>query len=147
MIQTTFEQEGMALLGVSDEEISPIPLENQRQTYAQAFTHYENEEYRIAAKYFTQLVITDPFSEHYWQGLASSKQMAREYLAAIHAWSMVSLLRESDPLPHFHAAECLIALEDLLEASKALDAALNLCQEDSLREKIHLLKALHYGKS
>ncbi len=146
MIKTTFQKEVMELLGISEKEISPIPLEQERSFYATAFGLYEKGDYRGAAQLFTQLVLTDPFSEHYWHGLASSKQMAREYLAAVHAWSLVALLREGDPLPHFHAAECFLSLDDKQEALKALDAASEICRDEHLREKINLLKTIHYAK-
>ena len=145
MNASAFQQEVMEVLGITDDEISPIPLELERSFYSTAFGLYEKGDYRGAAQLFTQLVLTDPFSIHYWQGLASSKQMAREYHAAVHAWSLVALLRENDPLPHFHAAECFLSLDEKEDALKALDAALDLCHGDEhLREKIHLLKTIHY---
>lgn len=146
MLTTTFQQEVMQILGISEKEISTIPLEHERQFYAVAFGLYEKGDYRGAAQLFTQLVLTDPFSEHYWQGLASSKQMARDYQAALHAWSLVSLLKENDPLPHFHAAECFLSLDEKEEALKALNAALEFCRDEPLREKINLLKTIHYAK-
>ncbi len=144
---STFQKEVMDILEISENEISSVPLEMERQFYATAFGLYEKGDYRGASQLFTQLVLTDPFSAHYWQGLASSKQMAREYMAAVHAWSMIALLQENDPLPHFHAAECFLSLEEKDEALKALDAALDLCQDDErLCNKIHLLKTIHYAK-
>ena len=143
---TAFQKEVMEILGITEKEVKPIPLEMQRQLYATAFGMYEKGDYRSAWQLFTQLVLSDPFSEHYWLGLASSKQMARDYQAAIHAWSLVALLKEGDPMPHFHAAECLLSLDEKEEALKALDAALDLCTEERLHEKINLLKAIHYAK-
>ena len=145
-MRTTFQSEVMEILGITEKKVSSIPLDKEREFYAVAFGLYEKGDYRGAAALFTQLVLTDPFSEHYWQGLASSKQMASEYQAAMHAWSMVALLKEGDPLPHFHAAECLLSLDDKAEALKALDAALNFCKDEQLQEKIHLLKAIHYAR-
>jgi type III secretion system low calcium response chaperone LcrH/SycD len=144
---STFQKEVMEILGISENEVSAIPLEMEQQFYATAFGLYEKGDYRGASQLFTRLVLTDPCSAHYWQGLASSKQMAREYMAAVHAWSMIALLQESDPLPHFHAAECFLSLEEKDEALKALDVALDLCQDDErLCSKIHLLKTIHYAK-
>ena len=135
----------MDILGISEDKISPISLELERQFYATAFELYEKGDYRGAAQMFTQLVLTDPYSEHYWRALASSKQMAKEYQAALHAWSMVALTNEKDPLPHFHAAECCLTLDDKDDALKALDAAFDLCDKnDPLLEKINLLKMIHY---
>lgn len=145
--QEAFQHQVMEILGISEKEVSPIPLELERQIYASAFGLYEKGDYRAAAQLFTQLVLTDPFSENYWRGLASSKQMAREYLAALHAWSLVALLNENDPLPHFHAAECCLTLEEKEDALKALDAALDRASgNETLTEKIHLLKTIHYAR-
>jgi type III secretion system low calcium response chaperone LcrH/SycD len=141
-----FQKEVMEILGISEKEVAPIPLAMQRQLYATAFEMYEKGDYRSAWQLFTQLVLSDPFSEHYWLGLASSKQMARDYKAATYAWSLVALLKEGDPMPHFHAAECFLSLDEKEEALKALDAALNLCKEERLHEKINLLKAIHYAQ-
>lgn len=144
MLMTAFQSEVMQMLGISEKEISSIPVEQESAFYASAYGLYEQGDYRRSAKLFTQLVLSDPFSEDYWQGLASAKQMAREYLAAVHAWGLLALLKEADPIPHFHAAECLLSLGEKEEALKALDAALELCREEPLREKIYLLKAIHY---
>jgi type III secretion system low calcium response chaperone LcrH/SycD len=144
-MKTTFQQEVMEILGITESQVSKVPLEKEREFYAIAYGLYEKGDYRGAAQLFTQLVLTDPFSEHYWQGLASSKQMAREYHAAVHAWSLVALLREGDPEPHFHAAECFLSLEEKEEALKALHAALEFCKDEQLREKINLLLAIHYA--
>lgn len=144
MADIAFQNQVMEILGIDASQVSPIPLEKERELYAAAYGLYEKEEYRQAAQLFTQLVLADPFSEHFWQGLASSKQMSRDHNAAMHAWSMVALLKDGDPMPHFHAAECLLCLEQKEEALKALDAALSMCNDDALREKIDLLKAIHY---
>src|ERR1700722_5760516 len=145
MMRNAFQSEVMEILGISESEVTAIPLEMERQFYASAFGLYEKGDYRGASHLFTQLVLTDPYSEHYWQGLASSKQMARDYMAAVRAWSMVALLKEGDPLPHFHAAECFLSLDEKAEALKALDAALDFGRSDErLCEKIHLLKTIHY---
>jgi type III secretion system low calcium response chaperone LcrH/SycD len=146
MTKTAFQQEVMEILGISEKEVSSVSREQEQPFYAIAFGLYEKGDYRSASQLFTQLVLTDPFSEHYWEGLASSKQMSREYLAALHAWSLVALLKEGDPLPHFHAAECLLSLDDKEEALKALDAALGFCRDECLNEKINLLKTIHYVK-
>jgi len=146
MLERAFEQQVAEILGLSTEGISPIPLAEERSFYATAFGLYERGDYEGAAQLFTQLVLTDPYSPHYWQGLASCKQMSQDYKAALHAWGVLALLREEDPLPHFHAAECLLSLEEKEEALKALDAALQFAGKNALlEEKIDLLKAIHYA--
>lgn len=147
MIERAFQKEVADVLGLSDHECSPITLDQERPLYATAFGFYESGDYRSAAQLFAQLVLTDPYSVHYWSGLASSKQMAQDYLAAVHAWGIVSLLKENDPISHFHAAECFLSLDEKEDALKALNAALELAgKNEMLLEKINLLKTIHYAK-
>ena len=106
---------------------------------------YETGDYAEAAGFFTQLVLHEPFQELYWRGLASAQQMEEKYQEALHAWSLVALLVDTDPLPHFHAAECLLSLNDKPQAVKALQCAEERLTEGQaeLREKIHLLKEVY----
>ena len=54
---------------------------------------------------------------------------------------MAALLREKDPYPHFHAAECYFSIKETTEATKALgEALLRLENQHPLQEKITLLK-------
>ncbi|MBS0620610.1 MAG: SycD/LcrH family type III secretion system chaperone [Verrucomicrobia bacterium] len=132
------------ILAIDSSEITPLSSEEERRLYALGYEHYEREEYRQAAQIFTQLVLSEPFTHEYWRALASSKQMTKAYEAALHAWSLAALLQEGDPIPHFHAAECLIHMGETTDALKAIDAALSLCHEtDPLYERIDLLRRNH----
>ena len=135
----------MQLLGISEQEIERVPLEKSEEFYSMAFALYEQGDYVGASELFTRLVLTDPFAQHYWRGLASAKQMAQEYRDALHAWSLVCLLCEQDPEPHFHAAGCLLSLNEKDDALKALEAAEKRCTEEMLRSKILVLKQIHYA--
>ncbi len=140
----TFQQQIVDILGLSEGEISPLSQDQEHSLYERAFDLYERQDYRSAAPLFTQLVLTNPFEVHYWRGLASAKQMTHDYMAAVHAWGLVALLEEDDPLPHFHAAECLLHVEEVEDAQKAIHAALERCDEgDPLIEKVQQLKAYY----
>ena len=141
-----FQQEVIDMLGLKEEEISPLSTNEAELLYAHAYDIYQKKEYRSAVKLFSQLVVTNPFSLDYWKGLASAQQMAREYLAALHAWALTSILSENDPLPHMHAAECYFKTGESEEALKALDLALDLAQDrPDLIDRIHSLKAAHHA--
>ena len=120
-----------------------IAEQKQELLYATAYALYETGDYAGATDVFTTLCLKSPFSEVYWRGLASSRQMQKEYEAALPAWALVALLCEKDPLPHFHAAECYLSLQNREEALKALKAAeglLTTSQEHArLKEKIQIL--------
>lgn len=123
----------------------PMSLDEQETVYAAAFGNYELGSYAEASSLFTALVLANPFQESHWRGLASSRQMEEKYQEALQAWSMVALLAEHDPLPHFHAAECLLTLRNAKEALKALNCAETRLskEEPALRSKIELLKATY----
>ena len=110
--------------------------------YSLGYQHYEAGEFRLAKKLFLTLVYADPAQGLYWKGLAATLQMQERYAEAAQAWAMVALLNEKDPLPHFHAAECLLVLDEKSEAKKALQCAIErLLKEDKqLREQIKKLK-------
>ena len=118
--------------------------------YAQGYSGYTAGNFTQASQLFASLVQASPFDERYWRGLASSEQMATNYKEALHAWAMVALLVTDDPMPHFHAAECLTSLSESDEALKALIMAENLLKSETreeisqqLQQKIQLLRETH----
>lgn len=109
---------------------------------------YEKGNYRESADLFMQLVLSEPFDELSWRGLAAAEQMGERYREAVHAWGMAALLADCDPLPHFHAAECLLSLRERGEALQALNCAEKRLSGDDaeslqLRSKIDLLRNTH----
>jgi len=134
------------LLNIPGEQIKPLPIEEQEELYTTAYHLYEQGDFVSSAQLFTHLIYSDTFSTRYWQGLAASKQMHKDYAAALNAWSMAALLHENDPWPHYHAAECLLSQGEIEEACKALIAAEGLLteQEKDLKQKIAVLKMIHF---
>ena len=141
-----FIDELATLLNVSAEEVAAVNAEDEVQLYETAYHLYERGDYASAAQLFTKLVLIDPFAEQCWRGLASSRQMQQDYLASVYAWSMVALIEDKDPMPHYHAAECLFSLNEKSDALKALNAAESLINEPDhpIRDKITLLKQVHF---
>lgn len=122
----------------------PLSADEQESVYAAAFGNYELGNYSEASSLFTALALASPFEESHWRGLASSRQMEEKYQEALQAWSMVALLAEHDPLPHFHAAECLITLRNTEDAMKALNCAeTRIFEKTPLASKIAVLKATY----
>ncbi len=140
-----FQKKIAEILNLSPGELKPLSQKEQTGLYATAYKLYNDGNYETAVELFTQLVLSAPFNHGFWKGLASSEQMRKEYTAALHAWCMVVLLNDKDPLPHFHAAECYLSQGNAEEANKALNAAeqlLNLETDEGkgLAEKINLFK-------
>lgn len=117
----------------------------QQILYSSAFSLYQQKNYSAATPLFTQLCLSDPFQEDFWRGLASSLQMQLKWKESIHAWGISALLKECDPLPHFHAAECFFSLNEKEESKKALLQAEKRLEKSSnpdLLSNITLLKEL-----
>lgn len=111
--------------------------------YSLGFTLYERGDYTDAKTVFQRLVLARPHEKKFWMALGASLQMLRQYEEALTSWAMTSLLHDEDPLPHFHAAECLLALEKVEEAHKALHDAkkrLNAGKDSALTKKIQALE-------
>lgn len=118
---------------------------SETATHASAFALYEQHNYAEAAKLFALLVLQDPFSVDYWQGLASSYQMSSAYDKALSAWSLVALLDPADASCPFHAAECLVAQGEYDEALRALSEALRLRPQPHLTQAILKLQGFLNG--
>lgn len=113
---------------------------DRKKLYSTAYACYDEGLFVEASDIFTQLTLIDPQQEAYWFGLAASRQMEKKYKPALYAWGFAALLSKDDPLPHFHAAECLVSLNQKEEAKIALSAALECCCSEALSSRIEQLK-------
>jgi len=109
------------------------------EIYADAFAQYEADNFLEAIDSFRLLCAHEPLEGKFWFGLAASLQEAKDYDGALQAWAVTSLLKPSDPYPHFHAAECYLSLQNPTEAAKALNEAAPRA-DAPLEEKITLLR-------
>lgn len=139
---TTSLQELLSSFSLPTSPATHFSPEEQKMLYETGYSFYEANDWSRAADIFMQLILSDPFEERYWRGLASSRQMESKYRDAVHAWALVALLAEKDPLAHFHAAECLFSLNEKEEAKKALASAEARNPTEELKGKIELLKRL-----
>lgn len=121
--------------------------EQQKSIYLAGFEQYASGSYAEASSLFSSLVLASPHEGKFWRALASSKQMEAKYEEALRAWALVSLQDDLDPVPHFHAAECLTAMEQREEALKALEMATRLLDNDrsEIGHQIARLKKINGG--
>jgi type III secretion system low calcium response chaperone LcrH/SycD len=114
---------------------------SQELFYADAFAQYQAGNVSEAIEAFRLLCTRHPLEGKFWFGFAASLQENGNYDEALHAWAVTTLLKPSDPYPHFHAAECYLSLQNLEEATLALDEVSKLVDtENPLYEKIALLR-------
>ena len=114
--------------------------------YTDALREYEMGHYEKAHDLFSCLSTEVPAQPEVWKGLAACNQVQQHYPEALLSWGMAALLDEHDPLPHFHAAECLLAQGDTAEAQKAIRLAVALpCTEELLDQIVRLKEVIDHG--
>lgn len=114
--------------------------------YAVGYGLYEQGRYLDSFKVFSLLVIHDHTDPRYLFGLGGACQMTGRYADALQHYMAVAVARVDDPLPVFHAAECLIAMCRINEARDSLRLVLDMCSDEcvSLQSRAQaLLQGLH----
>ncbi|MDP1607699.1 MAG: tetratricopeptide repeat protein [Chlamydiales bacterium] len=115
--------------------------EEAKKFYAFGFSLYGAGSAQEAIDVFEVLCVQRPLEAKHWFGLAASLQERSHYEKALPAWAMAAILDQSNPHPHFHAAECCFAQGKQEEARIALEAALIRSEQDSvLQDRIALLQ-------
>lgn len=125
-----------------------IPDVSIEELYAEAYELYQRGGAMGAIRAFGLLIHIDPFSQVFWMGLASSRQLNAEHEKALQAFAIASLLDDQDPAPHYHAAQNYMALNNEEDALKALDLAEALSSMNSVhapfQERVAQLKKYYY---
>lgn len=122
--------------------LKPLSPHKLELYYSKAHSCYEVGKYDEACEVFELLVAYDPFEKSFWKGLASTRQMKKDYELALKAWSMLALLAPKCPYSHYHAAECYIAMKNYDEASLAIEQCREKMknEEHPLKDKVALLE-------
>lgn len=96
-----------------------------KEIYRTAHQLYRNGCFADAESLFRLLTTCDPKNLAFWMGLGASLQMQKKYKDAVDTYGAAALLDEEelDPYSHFHAAECLFALQENKRALIALASA------------------------
>jgi type III secretion system low calcium response chaperone LcrH/SycD len=117
-INDFFEKGGtwQLLMGITNAELE--------LHYAQAYEAYVAGQLETATAIFTTLSMMNPYEMKYWFGLGATKQLLQEYEAAVLAYTISSVLDESNPTPLFHAGQCHYALQERDNCIESLEKAL-----------------------
>lgn len=113
-----------------------ISTNDLERIYSETYQEYLQENYKESSFGFRWLVFFNPFISKFWFALAASLQMEKNYLKALHAYSVSAILRPEDPYPHYYAYICYIALNNDEEANKALELAWIKCQKNPIYEEL-----------
>jgi len=102
-------------LGLSDGMIEGI--------YGQAYRLYNTGKYKDAAQLFRLLVMINAAESKYTMGIAACLHMMKDYSHAVEAYTLCSLIDPQSPIPHFHASDCYIQMDDKVSALVSLEMA------------------------
>lgn len=124
--------------GLKVEELKDVDI---KAMYELGYNLYQSYSYKDSLEIFRRLCIARPYEPKFWFGLASSFQMMNKFEEALMPWTMLCLVDPNNPMPHFHAAECLISLKNFTRAKEALFTAEKLDSDESFSGKIAALRA------
>lgn len=107
-----------------------ITQDEREAMYQLGHGFYAQGRYSEAFKAFSLLVIWDHLEPRYLVALGGAAQMLGRYTDALQHYSTATLASLDDPVPPYHVAECLIALERLPEAVESLELCLTLAGDE-----------------
>jgi type III secretion system low calcium response chaperone LcrH/SycD len=125
--------------GFSDADVEAI--------YSVGHSLYMAARYDEARPVFNWLVLLNPYKGKYWLGLAACQQLMKDYEKALTAYALTAMTSAPrDPVPHFHAGECSLAMNKPEDAAKAFAMAVDFgkgrSQYDRLTRKAEALLGL-----
>jgi type III secretion system low calcium response chaperone LcrH/SycD len=117
-----------------------ITDQEMRELYKLAYKHYQAKNYSLAFEHYRFFVILNPFETSYWMGYGACLQLLKQPEKALAAYATCTLLDEYDPICHYHAYECYMAMDNAEEARKALALAYEICghEQKHLALKNHI---------
>ena len=109
--------------GLGIGELLGIDKEQQEQLYAFASMLYESGQFEQACDVFAYLCRVQPTEGRFVKALGMARQMAKQFEAALDAYSLAVLHDVEDAEISIHAAECLLHLGEIGRARAAVKGA------------------------
>jgi type III secretion system low calcium response chaperone LcrH/SycD len=103
------------MLGLSDAMVEGI--------YGQAYRLYNTGKYKDASQLFRLLIMLNSTESKYAMGLAACFHMMKEYKNAVSTYALCGIIDPENPIPHYHASDCYLHLQDPVSALIALEMA------------------------
>jgi len=129
----------------NDDDLHPSQYldEDVKLIYTIAHKFYTLEQYKEAETMFMRLVLARGDNISFWKGLASCRQMQKDYAGALAAWGMCAFLDEKELSYHIYGVECLVELEEFEKANEAfIHVEKTITDDHPLSEKYHQLKLI-----
>jgi type III secretion system low calcium response chaperone LcrH/SycD len=92
--------------------------------YGQAYRLYNTGKYKEGSQLFRLLIMLDAKQPKYLLGLAACFHMLKEFKNAIEIYTLCGIIDPESPIPHYHASDCYIQMQDRVSAIIALEMAI-----------------------
>lgn len=108
-------------MGLSDQMVEGM--------YSFGYRLYNTGKYDQASQLFRLLIMLDPMQARFMMGLGACLHMQKKYEDASNAYVLCAVLDLTNPLPHYHAADCYLEDNKLELAVTALQSCIIICGE------------------
>lgn len=98
--------------------------------YSQAYRLYNTGKYDDAIELFRILTMCDPTESKFAMGLAACFHLLKDFKSAVGTYMLCSMMEPENPVPHFHASDCYLKMNDKVSALIALEMAVTRAGED-----------------
>jgi type III secretion system low calcium response chaperone LcrH/SycD len=115
--------------GIMPKQALQIADETMEAIYTQGYNLYNQGKYFEASYLFRLLMMLDPITPKYTLGVAACLHRAKDFKNAANIYTLCAALDPTNPLPHFHAADCYLKLKAFELARFSLSMAINIAGE------------------
>ena len=130
--------------GIMPKDALQCTPEMLESIYAQGYTNYNAGKSEEAERIFKFLVFLDSGQFKYHLGVAAALHQMKKYEDAAQAYITATLIDETNPMPHYHASDCYLELNDPESAQQSLGYALEVCGDEpkwqDLKKQVILMK-------
>jgi len=97
--------------------------------YGQAYRLYQTGRYNDASQLFRLLIMINSTDPKFTLGLGACMHMLKDYKAAAGIYALCAVIDPDNPLPHYHASDCFLQMNDKPSALIALELAVKKAAE------------------
>ncbi len=117
--------EGAANKGIMPKQALNIGDDTMEAIYSQGYNLYNQGKYKDASYIFRLLMLLDYITPKYLLGFAACLHRLKDFKNAANVYLLCGTLDTTNPLPHYHAADCYLQLESPELAIFSLDLSIN----------------------
>lgn len=110
--------------GIMPKQALQLGDDTMEAIYSQGYTLYNQGRYKEASYIFRLLMLLDYTTPKYPLGLAACLHRQKDYKNAANIYLLCGTLDPTNPLPHYHAADCYLQLDYISMALFSLDLAI-----------------------